>query len=481
MIKKIIFMSLLLVSMIHAATLNLNKTDFTTTDKILVSFSSMTGKNKDWIGIYPKESNNNWENVVKWHWTNNSATGQVIFDALPIGEYEARAFYNNSFKLVAKKEFDVKKIATKNPSLKTNKTTYSNKEKVIVSFNNMAAKNKDWIGIYPEESSNAWENVVAWHWTNDTTNGQVDFNALPAGKYEVRAFYNNSFKLVAKKEFIVEKNIEKKPTISTNKANYFENEKITISFNDMSNKNQDWIAIYPKDSSTDWGNVVAWKWTNDITNGQINFNALPAGNYEVRAFYNNSFDIEAKTVFTVIKNNLPDKIVLEDAEDGLNPEWKNYAGPAMTLIDEGAQGSNHAIRTYTGSGQYIFIGEPSKRFKYLALDVRVGVTSHNGNFTVYVKTKNGTRRIVWSVYLNHLNGKGNPADPFISGDEDNIVLNNPAPSDYFFETKDTQEFVHYEIDVEKTLKLLEPENELLSIQLFTTAGGDFDNIALLAD
>ena len=57
----------------------------------------------------------------------------------------------------------------------------------------MQAKNDDWIGIYPENTNNDWENVVAWQWTGDTTNGNLDFGALPTGSYEVRAFYNNSF------------------------------------------------------------------------------------------------------------------------------------------------------------------------------------------------------------------------------------------------------------------------------------------------
>ena len=481
MIKRIIFISLLLVSMINAATLSLNKTTLTPQDSILVTFSNMTGQHQDWIGIYPKGSNNDWKNVIKWHWTNDSATGQVIFTSLPVGKYEARAFYNNSFKLEAKKAFTITQSSTEAPTLSTGKATYFNNDKITVNFANMVAKNQDWIGIYPKNSSNDWGNVVAWHWTNDTTNGQVIFNALPAGKYEARAFYNNSFHLEAKKLFTVKTATNKVATITTNKTSYTNNEQITVNFANMVAKNQDWIGIYPKNSSNDWGNVVAWHWTNDTTNGHVTFNALPVGKYEARAFYNNSFHLEAKKDFTVTTQNVPDKILIEDAENGINPKWTNYAGAEMTLLNEGAQGSDHAIRTYTGSGQYIFIGEPSKKFKYLTLDVRVGVSSHNGNFTVYIKTKDGDRRIVWSVYLNHLNGRGNPADPFFSGDEDNIVLNNPAPTDYFFETKDTQEFVHYKINVEKTLQLLEPNNKLLSIQLFTTAGGDFDNIALLSE
>jgi len=58
--------------------------------------------------------------------------------------------------------------------------------------------------------------------------------------------------------------------------------------------------------------------------------------------------------------------------------------------------------------------------------------------------------------------------------------NHPGPTDYYLDTKNGQ-FIHYKIDIDAKLKVLEPDNELISITLFTTAGGDFDNIALSAN
>ena len=365
-------------------------------------------------------------------------------------------------------------------NLNLNKATYTNNEKIIVNFTNMTAKNRDWIGIYPKNSSTAWRNVVAWHWTDDRTNGQVTFDALPAGEYEVRAFYNNSGHLEAAKAFRVTGDAAK-ATVTTNKTTYSTDENIVVSFTHMAAKNRDWIGIYPKNSSTAWGNVVAWKWTDDKSNGQVTFNALPVGEYEARAFYNNSGHLEAKSAFKITNNNAgPNRIVFEDAEDGIDPRWTMYSGRAMILLNNGAKGSQHSIRTYAWSAQYMNFGHPAKKLKYLELDVRVGASSHNGNFGVYVKTTKGTRRVVWSVYLNHLKGRGNPSKPFISGTEETrIVLNNPAPTDYFFDGG--AQFTHYKINVNQTLKLLEPNNEILSILYFTTAGGDFDNITLSAN
>jgi len=479
MIKRIILFNLLLINILSASSVLLNKTTYTNKENIIVNFTGMDAKNKDWIGIYPKGSSTDWKNVIVWHWTNDTTSGKVTFDALPSGEYEARAFYNNSFKLETQKSFTVTSNNTVPTTLTTNKTRYTNSENIVITFAGMRAKNRDWIAIYPKGSSTDWKNVIAWHWTDDKSNGTVVFNSLPAGEYEARAFYNNSFKFEAKKEFMVIKNVTKKATVRTDKTEYTTEENIIVNFSDMRAKHQDWIGIYPKGSSNAWKNVVLWHWTDDTTNGQITFNALPAGEYEVRAFYNNSFTLEAKKLFTI--HALPARVVYEDAENGISPKWVHYFGKEMELLNDGAKGSNHAVRTYAYSGQYINFEHPAKRLKYLELDVRIGVSSHNGNFGVYVKTTKGTRRIAWSVYLNHLNGRDNPVDPFISGDENNIILNNPAPTDYFWETIDNDNFVHYRIDVDATLKLLEPDNEVLSILLFTTSGGDFDNIALAAD
>ena len=471
-------------------TLETDKRTYQNNEQITVTFANMMAKDKDWIGIYPKNSNNDWENVVAWNWTEDTTDGQLIFDALPNGEYEARAFYHNSFELEAKKDFNVTGDEPET-TVTTDKESYLNNEQITINFANMIAKDKDWIGIYPKNSNNDWENVIAWNWTEDTTNGQLIFDALPNGEYEARAFYHNSFNLEAKKAFTVTNGEVGITTVTTNKTTYLYNEKMTINFANMEAKNEDWIGIYPKNSNNDWDNVIAWKWTGDTTNGQLTFNSFPKGEYEVRAFYNNGFELEAKKAFQVIDDtNNTNTIVFEDAENGIDDRWNHYAGEfPLTLEDEGAQGSAHSIRalpdmngTHNLAGYYFPFENPDQEFKILNLDVRIGMSSHVGDFTLFVKTKDGNRRIVWAVYLNHpgndFSGNAIPAAPFHAND--NYVLMNPAPSDYYVIARNehSSRFHHYKINVEETLQILEPDNEILSIIGFTTSGGDFDNIAL---
>jgi hypothetical protein len=62
---------------------------------------------------------------------------------------------------------------------------------------------------------------------------------------------------------------------------------------------------------------------------------------------------------------------------------------------------------------------------------------------------------------------------------DGRTHNHPGPTDYYWETR-LGNFIHYKINIEEKLRLLEPDNELLGMTHFTSAGGDFDNIQLVS-
>jgi len=184
-------------------------------------------------------------------------------------------------------------------TLETSKATYNSSEKIIANFTQLQGDNENWIAIYPEASNNDWKNVIQWSWTN-TKNGKHVFNAIPAGKYQVRIFYANSSKLEAHKSFTVKKDPNAQATILTvNKEKYKPSDKITVGFKNMSGDNKDWLAIYKVGSSNAWKNVIQWKWAKAI-NGAQTFDALPVGNYEVRAFFKNSYKLEATKKFSVL-------------------------------------------------------------------------------------------------------------------------------------------------------------------------------------
>jgi len=143
---------------------------------------------RDWVGIYPKGSNNDWGNVAQWSWVNHN--GNIDINGVASGKYEARLFFHNSYTVESKVAFRV------GSTLKTSKNTYTPEDtvRVTVDTNNLSG-DKDWVGIFPRNADGRWSNVVAWDWVD----GQKIFDitikkkAMPAGDYEVRLFWHNEY------------------------------------------------------------------------------------------------------------------------------------------------------------------------------------------------------------------------------------------------------------------------------------------------
>ena len=76
----------------------------------------------------------------------------------------------------------------------------------------------------------------------------------------------------------------------------------------INHKPKDWVGLYKKGKSNDWGNVIKWTWANayvpnnddedgpTLSFGQVN---LADGEYEVRYFLKNSFTTYMSADFKV--------------------------------------------------------------------------------------------------------------------------------------------------------------------------------------
>ena len=315
--KLLIIFALLAINFIQAATLTLNQTIYTQTDglSIEVEFKEMTGQDKDWIAIYPAGTNNSWKNVVAWKVTGDKTSGKLILanvkrkSKIKDGKYEVRAFYNNSYKLEAKVAFEIKSNDPRKAKLELPKKQYSTSDSITVKFDNMTNRNQDWIAIYPAKANNAWKNVLDWEWTDDKILGDLTFDSLPAGKYEIRAFYDNSARNVyARVSFEVISQAKNAVKMTLNNTKLSLELDYTDSNYNLPLDSKDWIGIYKKEDSVSWKNVLKWKWIRDIENystGDANFKYksfkknLAPGKYEARFFKNNSFRLDTAFEFTV--------------------------------------------------------------------------------------------------------------------------------------------------------------------------------------
>lgn len=314
--KKILILTfILLLQLVHATTLTTTKPLYSTEDTITLQFNDMTGLNKDWIAIYPETSNNDWENVMRWSWTDDNANGNLTFNSLPQGNYEARAFYNNSYITEASTKFIVSQQGeVKLVQVETVKNTYKEDEAIQVRVENMLGHPKDWIAIYHKGSTNEWKNVLQWNWTEGQKDTILEFHGLKTGEYEVRAFFENSYTDQAKHEFSVISSETSNDTSLFTNADYYTTEDIRVEIKGFNKNQKDWVGIYPKGSSNASENIIIWKWVDDAGGNYLNFKTLPIGEYEARGFFKNSFHLEAKKSFTVLERDINKQALIEQAK-----------------------------------------------------------------------------------------------------------------------------------------------------------------------
>ncbi len=94
----------------------------------------------------------------------------------------------------------------------------------------------------------------------------------------------------------------------SNKDSYLVGEHIEAHFSNLNSYGSDWIGIFQSNASNE--EYLYWKYAdgyqennyNFIDSGYINFSpiTLPAGNYELRLFYNNNYELVDSFPFTVI-------------------------------------------------------------------------------------------------------------------------------------------------------------------------------------
>ena len=163
---------------------------------VSVKVDAALSGDEDWVGVYHKRAVSNWANEVAWRFIPNNGTFALTDGkkSMPVGNYEARLFFHNNYEEKASYPFVVS-----NDTFATTKTTYSPNETVSVTVNVPLSGDKDWVGIFPKNADNSWGNVIAWNWVPNkgttTLSTKIDNKTMPAGEYEVRLFFHNSYDL----------------------------------------------------------------------------------------------------------------------------------------------------------------------------------------------------------------------------------------------------------------------------------------------
>ena len=108
--------------------------------------------------------------------------------------------------------------------------------------------------------------------------------------------------------------------IQTNKESFLVGEHIEVYFSNLESYGSDWIGIYQINTLNE--DYIYWQYTdgtqinnyNFIESGSINFSpiTLPTGDYELRLFYNNNYDLIHSYQFTIVDNCIESQISYDD-------------------------------------------------------------------------------------------------------------------------------------------------------------------------
>jgi hypothetical protein len=286
---QIIAMSTFTVGQSTAATITTDQPTYQANQSVAVSWTNMPGNNLDWVAINVAGSAPN-AGFVQWTYIGGQMSGSTTFNNIPAGSYEARAYRDNTYEILATSSFSV--VST---TVSTNKAVYTQGETVVVTFASMPGNQNDYISINTAGSApNA--GFVATQYTTGEVNGTRSFANLPVGSYEARAYLDNTFTVLATTSFTVSASTT---TITTDKITYADGETVIVSWTDLPGNTNDWIAIYPS-GSPDTGPATQWLYTNGAASGMHAFTGIPSGSYEARAYLNNTFSVLARSPIFVV-------------------------------------------------------------------------------------------------------------------------------------------------------------------------------------
>lgn len=183
---------------------------------------------------------------------------------------------------------------------------------------------------------------------------------------------------------------------------------------------------------------------------------------------------------------LPDT-VYEDAENTLSAGWITVVGNTPPERRTPGFESSGFVKLHThwhrlDNGNWINRAEyhlPMFNASQKILSVDIGGDGHNMPHYVLgvkAKTKKGYRTILWDSWYTHEGMSPKTVD--MADGSKRMVFPSPVEQVRGFGYADVNLWENFSIDVENQLQILEPDNEIISIETFIATGGNLDNIKL---
>jgi hypothetical protein len=192
-------------------------------------------------------------------------------------------------------------VASTGFNVRSRKQVYATDEPVVVDFSGFPGNNADWVTVV--KATAATDSYGQFFYTDRKRDGSVTFDALPAGEYEVRAYFNwpqDGYKVQGRYPFRVGEAASSGFYVRTQKSAYAPNKPIVVEYSGFPGGSQDWITVVKSSASHD--TYGQWFYTAGKRGGTFSFDGLSAGDYEARAYFNwpqGGYKVQARYSFTV--------------------------------------------------------------------------------------------------------------------------------------------------------------------------------------
>ncbi len=248
-----------LISIIHAEPLHFMIQERVGNSYIL--FNS-TIEGKAWIGIYKKDTSNEWKNVRKWEWATEPIT-KIDINFLATGDYEARLFFNNSFTTEKVIGFHMEA----GPSQRANRlkdTTIDIGRSDNFTLDPVPYEQAlNWVGVFNVGAEHNRANLLAWGYLekeNRVTIKTINEKKLPIGNYDLVYFIDDSYYQLGDTKTLTV-GFDGKYALGIYKTHGF----VLDSYDYINNiqQDKDWIAIFKKDDEPIRKNIIAWSYISE--------------------------------------------------------------------------------------------------------------------------------------------------------------------------------------------------------------------------
>lgn len=274
-----------------------SKASYLPGESIQVNFSGAAGIRTDWVGLFDADTATGPGRSLGWLYTDGTKTGTagitsgtLHFAGLAEGDYQARLFFNDSYAEEAVADFSV---APAQPAgIRLDRRAYAPGMAITASYAGGSGSNRDWIDLTRANGSR-----LLWSYIPSTaTSGQVSFSAglSEQGSFLAHFYCCDGFNQIGGTQSFA---VTTAPRVDSALDSYAVNAPIEIQFLNGSGDTRDWVGLYQV-GKTD-RKFLTWQYTGGARQGALSFSGLPAGDYEARFFFRNSYTREAVTAFTV--------------------------------------------------------------------------------------------------------------------------------------------------------------------------------------